>query len=296
MIARCEVFLQNRRQLVDAYLDKITGGESLSDINKAVRYSLLAGGKRLRPLLLMAAAEAAGSDSARFLPVACGLEMIHAYSLIHDDLPAMDDDDYRRGRLSCHKVFGEAKAILAGDALLTRAFEVMLGQGGVPPDVLVKAVKEIAFCAGAEGMVGGQTIDIEAERVADRIVSVKELQEMHMAKTGALFRAAVFAGAMLAGASDARLTALEDYAGNFGLAFQITDDILDVTGDPAAMGKKAGSDARKNKITYVSAFGLGRAKELAREHIGKAVLALSPFGAQADYLRFLAESMLERKN
>ncbi|MDR2005969.1 MAG: polyprenyl synthetase family protein [Acidaminococcales bacterium] len=296
MNTRCEDFFPSRRRLVDEYLAEVTGGESLSDITEAVRYSLLAGGKRLRPLLLMAAAEAAGADSARFLPVACGLEMIHAYSLIHDDLPAMDDDDYRRGRLACHKVFGEAKAILAGDALLAWAFEVMLGQGGVPQDVLVKTVKEIAFCAGPEGMVGGQTIDIEAEQTAGKNLSLEELQKMHRAKTGALFRAAVLAGGMLAGAPDGQLAALKDYAGNFGLAFQITDDILDVTGDPAAMGKKAGSDARKNKITYVSAFGLEQAEKLARAHVGKAVLALAVFDGEAGYLRFLAENLIARKN
>ena len=245
----CQDFFQTRRQLVDEYLDKISGGESLSDINVAARYSLLSGGKRLRPLLLLAAAEAVGADSSSFLPVACGLEMIHAYSLIHDDLPAMDDDDYRRGRLTCHKVFGEAKAILAGDALLTWSFEVMLRQVGVPYDILVKTVRQIAFYAGVNGMVGGQTLDVEAEQTAGNFFSLEDLKKMHTAKTGALFKAAVLSGGLLANASDRQLAALEDYAGNFGLAFQITDDILDVTGDLALMGKSAGSDARKDKIT-----------------------------------------------
>jgi geranylgeranyl diphosphate synthase type II len=294
MKGRCEEFFQHRRRLVDEYLDKATGGESLSDINKAARYSLLSGGKRLRPLLLMASAEAVGTDSASFLPVACGLEMIHAYSLIHDDLPAMDDDDYRRGRPSCHKAFGEAKAILAGDALLTWAFEVMLGQGGVPYELLVKTVRQIASCAGAEGMVGGQTLDVGSGQAA-KILSIEDLKKMHMAKTGALFRAAVLAGGLLSGASDGQLSALEDYAANFGLAFQITDDILDVVGDAAVMGKKSGSDARKEKITYVSAYGLEKAGELAREHVGGAVCALSLLPGDTDCLRFLAESLIGRE-
>lgn len=279
--------------LVEEYLDKIMPlDKGISDIDEAMRYSLMAGGKRLRPMLVMAAAEAVGVAGKNFLPVACGLEMIHTYSLVHDDLPAMDDDDYRRGRLTNHKVFGEAKAILAGDALLTKAFEVMLSQEGVEPSILLDVVRRIAVCAGSNGMVGGQVIDLEAENNA---ISFERLQTMHMAKTGALFKAALFAGARLAGATEKQVVALSEYATNFGLAFQITDDILDVEGDSKEMGKTAGSDVRKEKSTYVSVHTLDGAKNLAKEHVEKAIMSLQIFGSKAENLKWLGQELIQRK-
>ena len=286
-------FLFDLRKLVDEELDRlITLETGVSDINEAVRYSLLAGGKRIRPLLLMAAAQAVGVCGAKFLPVACGLEMIHTYSLVHDDLPAMDDDDYRRGRLTNHKVYGEAKAILAGDALLTKAFEVMLSQDNVDSKVLVEIVRNIAIYAGDRGMVGGQTIDLEAEK---NIISMDVLKKMHMAKTGALFKAAVISGGKLARADEKQLEALTLYAENYGLAFQITDDILDITGDAGEMGKNPGSDERKQKYTYISAYGLAQAQKMAEQHVAEAVEQISIFGEQAACLQYLVEMLIDRK-
>ena len=288
-----ETYFAENQKLVEKYLEEIMPADKgISDIDEAMRYSLLAGGKRLRPMLVMAAAEAVGVAGKNFLPVACGLEMIHTYSLVHDDLPAMDDDDYRRGRLTNHKVFGEGKAILAGDGLLTKAFEVMLSQQGVEASILVEVVKEIAVCAGSNGMIGGQVIDLAAENSE---ISFERLQTMHMAKTGALFKAALFAGARLAGGTDKEVAALADYAKHFGLAFQITDDILDVEGDATEMGKAAGSDVKKEKSTYVSVHTLDGAKKLAQEHVEKAILALEPFGAKADSLKWLVEQLVQRK-
>ena len=286
-------FLDNSRNLIEKKLDEVmplhTG---VSDINDAARYSLLAGGKRVRPLLMIASAQAVGVEGTKFLPVACGLEMIHTYSLVHDDLPAMDDDDYRRGRLTNHKVYGEAKAILAGDALLTKAFEVMLGQEEVAAQVLIEVVKDIAVYAGDTGMIGGQTIDLEAEK---NIISMDTLKKMHMAKTGALFKAAVVSGGKLAGADNTQLQALEVYAENYGLAFQITDDILDVTGDAEQMGKTPGSDERKQKYTYVSAYGLEKAQQMAQQHVNEAVSQISIFGENSVYLKNLVQMLIARK-
>lgn len=286
-------YLEKAKCLVENELARLVPEEGISDINEAVRYSLLAGGKRVRPLLLMAAAEAMGQKGEKFLPVACGLEMIHTYSLVHDDLPAMDDDDYRRGRLTNHKVYGEAKAILAGDALLTKAFAVMLEQQDVDAAILVKTVRDIAVWAGDEGMVGGQVIDLEAET---NIISMDMLKQMHMAKTGALFKAAVISGGRLAGADEKQLAAFEAYAENFGLAFQITDDILDVTGDAEQMGKTPGSDERKQKFTYVSAYGLEKAQAMAQGHVDEAIRRISIFGEQAVYLKVLVEMLIARKS
>ena len=234
----------------------------LAQVMESMRYSLFAGGKRLRPILLMAAADAVGADGQRFLQSACALEMIHTYSLIHDDLPAMDDDDYRRGRLTNHKVFGEGMAILAGDGLLTLAFETLLSQPGVTPDVLVRVTREVAQAAGPAGMVGGQAIDLGSEG-QQPLPEVMKL--MHRLKTGALFRASLRAGAMLGGGSDEDVQGLTDYAEQFGLAFQITDDILDVTGTEATLGKPIGSDEKNNKATYVSVYSLSEARRMAQE-------------------------------
>ena len=268
-------------------------GEIAPTIFDSMRYSLFAGGKRLRPVLLLAAADAVGADGNKFLNVACGLEMIHTYSLIHDDLPAMDNDDYRRGKLTNHKVYGEGIAVLAGDSLLTYAFETMLSQEGVDPMTLLKVVKEIASAAGPEGMVGGQVIDMESEGKA---VSFDTLQQMHRAKTGALFRAAVRAGAILGGASEEEIEALTVYAEKFGLAFQITDDILDVIGTAEAIGKPVGSDLKNNKSTYVTLHSVEIAQQMAKETVADAVDALAMFGKRGAVLKDLVEYLLKRES
>ena len=261
---------------------------------ESMRYSLFAGGKRLRPVLLMAAADAVGGEGRRYLRVACALEMIHTYSLIHDDLPAMDNDDYRRGKLTNHKVFGEGMAILAGDGLLTAAFEQMLLQEEVDAACLTQVVREIAAAAGPAGMVGGQAVDLAASGQAQPL-NQEELRFMHRAKTGALFRAALRGGGLLAGATQEQLAALTVYAEEFGLAFQITDDILDVTGDEATIGKPVGSDERNEKETYVSLYSLDGARRMAEESVQRAVTAIEIFGAEADVLRSLATYLVSRE-
>lgn len=260
---------------------------------ESMKYSLTAGGKRLRPILLMAAADAVGAVGTDYIHIACALEMIHTYSLIHDDLPAMDNDDYRRGKPTNHKVYGDGMAILAGDALLTQAFEVILRQNNVKPEVLLQVVREVAMGAGPNGMVGGQSIDLEAEG-KKQALNIKDLQKMHSAKTGALFRAAIRSGALVAGASSEQLTALTQYADCFGLAFQITDDILDVVGDEAVIGKPIGSDERNEKSTYVTLTSLEEAKKMAADTVEKAVKSLEIFGDRAVFLRELVEYLLHR--
>lgn len=257
---------------------------------QAMEYSLLSGGKRLRPILLMAAADAISNEGEKFLPVACAVEMIHTYSLIHDDLPAMDNDDYRRGKLTNHKVFGDAIAILAGDALLTLAFEVMTRQE-TSPQTLIKVIREISTAAGIGGMAGGQAVDIQSE---GKKLNLRTLRKMHLAKTGALFCAAIRSGAILAGASDEKLNALTKYAENFGLAFQITDDILDATGNIESLGKPVGSDKRNNKSTYVTLMAPDEARILAELTVETAVDNLKIFGDEADFLRELVEFLIKR--
>ena len=282
-----------RIKLIEAALLKELGAETALVTRQAesMEYSLMAGGKRLRPILVMAAADAVGARGTDFVQAACGIEMIHTYSLIHDDLPAMDNDDYRRGKLTNHKVFGEALAILAGDALLTQAFEVILRQQGVPAQVLLEVLREMSIAAGPNGMVGGQVIDMLSE---GKRISMEELRKMHMGKTGALFRAAIRSGAILGGASEAQLAALTTYADCFGLAFQITDDILDVAGDEAVIGKPVGSDERNEKSTYVTLTSLDEAKKLAADTVQQALEALEIFGDEAKFLRDLVKMLLER--
>ncbi len=261
-------------------------------LSASMRYSLLAGGKRLRPVLLMAAADAVGAKGTDFVTTGCAIEMIHTYSLIHDDLPAMDNDDYRRGRKTNHKVYGDGMAVLAGDALLTLAFEVILRQEGVSNDTLVRVVREMSTAAGASGMVGGQALDLVSE---GKKIDLKTLRAMHMGKTGALFRASIRSGAILGGASKGQLLALTDYAEHFGLAFQITDDILDVTGDETLIGKPVGSDVRNDKSTYVTLTSLKRARELASDAVQNALRSLDSFGKKADFLRDLVSYLVNRE-
>lgn len=286
-------YYNNQRKLIDSFLENRLAKKGISKIDDAMAYSLLAGGKRIRPVLLMATAEALGVKGYNYLPVACGLEMIHTYSLIHDDLPCMDDDDYRRGRLTNHKVFGEAMAVLAGDGLLTLAFEVMLEQKNVDPRVLIETVREMAMCAGNFGMVGGQGLDLENE---GKSISAEELRKMHAGKTGALFIAAVRGGAHLAGANEQELLALTKFADLLGLAFQITDDILDVEGTTEDLGKPVGSDEKNHKSTYVSLYGLEAAKALAEKTVAEALECLEMFGENAEALREITRLMCSRKN
>ena len=286
-------FWKNRSALVEKnLLIELKKNPALEEkLSKAMEYSLMSGGKRLRPVLLMAAADAVNSNGEKFLTVATAVEMIHTYSLIHDDLPAMDNSDYRRGKLTNHKVFGEAMAILAGDALLTLAFEVIARQKNVKYPVLLEVATELAKAAGASGMVGGQSIDLESE---DKKIDLATLRKMHMGKTGALFRASIRSGALLAKASNKKLDALTTYAENFGLAFQITDDILDVEGDEKTTGKPH-SDERNKKSTYVTLTSLEEAKKLADEAIQNAVDALKDFGAEADFLRDIVKYLIQRE-
>ena len=266
-------------------------------LHKAMRYSTIGAGKRLRALLAVAACQMVGGSEFSSLEAACyrfaaAVEMLHAYTLVHDDLPCMDDDDYRRGKLSNHKVFGEGLAVLAGDALLTESFALLmqLVDLAIPADVTVKVTKELALAAGSRGLIGGQAVDLASE---GQLVDAEVLRYIHTHKTGALFRAVLRGGALLAGASDTELEAVTTYAEHFGLCFQITDDILDVIGDEAKLGKRVGSDLESNKATYVSLHGLKRAKEMAKETAQAAHGAIQIFGDNR-VLRELADYVVAR--
>ena len=279
--------------VIDDALDKLIPLESelAPIIYESMRYSIFAGGKRLRPLLLMAAVEALGKQGENYLNIACGMEMIHTYSLIHDDLPAMDNDDYRRGKLTNHKVYDEAIAILAGDALLTLSFEVMLAQKDVQPQTLVAVVAEIAKAAGPSGMVGGQVLDMQSE---GQNIPLEKLQLMHNAKTGALFTAAIKAGGMIAGANPKQLEMLVQFSKFYGLAFQITDDILDAVGEQEKIGKPVGSDEKNNKATFVTLYSVEEAKKMAQVAVNNAIECLADFGDNAKLLKNFAEKLLVR--
>ncbi len=287
-------YMQKKIELINQELDSIYSKDTAlnATLAKSMNYSLMAGGKRLRPILIMAAADAVGADGEKFLHLATSIEMIHTYSLIHDDLPAMDNDDYRRGKLTNHKVFGDGIAILAGDALLTMAFEVIADSPNIDTEKKLKVIKEMSSAAGAEGMVGGQVIDLESE---GKHIDMDTLRKMHSAKTGALFCAAIRSGAILGGATDKQLADLTQYARCFGLAFQITDDILDVTGDEASIGKPVGSDEKNHKSTYVTLGSLQSAQELAQKAVNEAKKALADFGTEADFLRELVDYLISRK-
>jgi geranylgeranyl diphosphate synthase type II len=273
-------YLEAARLRVEAALADSLGPERPESLREAMRYSLLAGGKRLRPILCLAACELAGSDSELAMPTGIALEMIHTMSLIHDDLPAMDNDDLRRGRPTNHKVYGEAKAILAGDALLTRAFEmVALRSPGVPAERLLAVVGELSLAAGAPGLVGGQVVDLECE---GKDVDLDTLEYIHLHKTGALLRACVLSGALVGGASEALQAALVSYARGIGLAFQIIDDILDVTASSEVLGKTAGKDLTADKTTYPKLLGLEQSRLRAASLVAEAKQALDPWGDGAD--------------
>ncbi|MEO7970764.1 MAG: polyprenyl synthetase family protein [bacterium] len=288
-------FLAQARTLVDRHLELILPAESVSptNIHAAIRWSVFAGGKRFRPALLLAVGETFGAPRESLIASACALEMIHTYSLVHDDLPSMDDDDLRRGRPTCHVRFGEATAILAGDALLTLAFRTVAEDEKLPAAKRVLLISEIAGAAGTpEGMVAGQAYDLEAEA---RTVAAEELEKIHRLKTGALITAAARCGAIIADASPAELTAVTDYASQLGLLFQITDDLLDVTATAEAIGKTPGKDARSRKATYPALHGIeDTRKHLARTHAA-ACKPLSNIEPSTDLLQAIADFILQRE-
>jgi geranylgeranyl diphosphate synthase type II len=289
--------LDERRALVEAGLKRFlpAGSTMPSELHQAMHYSLFAGGKRLRPTLTIAAAEAVGGRAADVLPVACAFECIHTYSLIHDDLPAMDDDDLRRGRPTCHTVFGQAMAILAGDALLTEAFALLANPAFVAhldPALLRTVTYEIALAAGSQGMVGGQAVDILSEGKA---IDAALLHYIHTHKTGALILCALRAGAHLGGATAAALDAITGYGTAVGLAFQIADDILDIEGEEAARGKRIGGDQSRGKATYPALVGLEEAKREAQRLAQEAFDALVSLNHHADPLREIARFIVARK-
>lgn len=289
-------YLRERVAEVDAALDRWLPREEVLPprLHQAMRYSVFAGGKRLRPVLIIAACEAVGGDPARVMHVACAMEMLHTYSLIHDDLPAMDDDDFRRGRPTNHKVYGEAQAILAGDALLTEAFRLLAdpeANHGLDPAVTLAVIETIARCAGSQGMVGGQVVDMESE---GQPIDYPTLQYIHTRKTGALFLASIQAGARLGGGSATQLAALTRFGESAGLAFQIADDILDIVGDQQELGKDVGSDQARGKATYPALLGLSEARRRAEELRDLAITALEPLGTPAEPLRALARYIIDR--
>jgi geranylgeranyl diphosphate synthase type II len=287
--------LREYQQQVDAELDRLVPSETAppETIHRAMRYSLFAGGKRIRPILCLEAARAVGGASPCVVAAACSLELIHTYSLIHDDLPALDNDDYRRGKLTNHKVFGDAMAILAGDALLTLAFEV-LADLDLAAEQKMRLVAELATAAGTVGgMIGGQVADLEGEgKPPDAML----LETIHRAKTGALLRASLRLGAICAAATEAQYEALSCYGEHIGLAFQIVDDILDVEESSQALGKTAGKDAQQHKITFPAVYGLDASRRMAEEECVRAHQALTPFESRAAGLDELADLIVRRKS
>lgn len=289
-------FLLERSRQIDEALDTLlpASDQRPQSIHQAMRYSVFAGGKRLRPALCLEAGRATGADEGELIGIACAIEMIHTYSLVHDDLPALDNDDLRRGQPTVHKKFGEALAILAGDALLTRAFQILssVEANHTRYEKRLRAMREIAGAVGTvDGMIGGQVADVEAE---GEVVSLDLLQYIHSSKTGALIRASVRAGAVMGEASESRIEALTAYGSKIGLAFQIVDDILDRVSSREVLGKTPGKDRSKKKATYPALFGLDSSWRRARELVSEAVTQLQDFGEEAGHLRELARFCVER--
>lgn len=288
-------YLKERQVQVEAALDRSLPVVYPEKIYEAMRYSLMAGGKRLRPILCLATCELLGGTIEMAMPTACALEMIHTMSLIHDDLPAMDNDDYRRGKLTNHKVYGEDVAILAGDGLLAYSFEhVAVATQNVPADQVLRVVAMLGRAVGAAGLVGGQVVDLECEGKPD--VSLDTLNFIHNHKTAALLEAAVVSGGLLAGASETELQQLSRYAQNIGLAFQIIDDILDITATQEELGKTAGKDLQAQKATYPSIWGLDESRRQAQQLVDEAKAELTSFGDRAIPLQALAEFITARKH
>ena len=292
-----KAYLKEKKELIDSFLKEYFSSPSTPSIlGESITYSLFAGGKRIRPILCLAAYEACDGDSEDILPFASSIELIHTYSLIHDDLPAMDNDDLRRGKPTNHKVFGEGMAILAGDGLLTEAFYMMsnsLSNRNIKNTALIRAIKEIAFVSGIHGMVGGQAQDLIAENSEP---DKETLSFIHKHKTGALISGSLRAGAILANCTKPSLSAITRYGENIGLAFQVIDDILDIEGDTAELGKTAGSDERKKKMTYPALYGIEESREKAGELISEAIFAIKDFSGKSEPLWEIARYFLERKN
>jgi geranylgeranyl diphosphate synthase type II len=288
-------YLAKRKEAIEVALDSAVPVIYPEKIYEAMRYSLLAGGKRLRPILCLASCELAGGTTSMAMPTACALEMIHTMSLIHDDLPAMDNDDYRRGKLTNHKVYGEDIAILAGDGLLTYAFEFIATKTeNVPPQQVLQTIAYLSRAAGAGGLIGGQVVDVESEGKTD--VSLETLNYIHAHKTGALLEACVVCGAILASASEADLQRLSRFAKNIGLAFQIVDDILDITATQEELGKTAGKDVQAGKVTFPSLWGIEESRRQASQLVAEAKDQLAVFGSKALPLLAIADYITSRSN
>jgi geranylgeranyl diphosphate synthase, type II len=287
-------YLISRQKMVEDALQAYLPKPSVKPktIHKAMRYSIFAGGKRLRPILCLAVAECCGGEAAAALPLACAVECIHTYSLIHDDLPCMDNDDLRRGMPTSHKVFGEAIAVLTGDALLTFAFELAAQVPGWPRYSLKDVIRELAIASGSRSLIAGQVLDLESE---GKRVSLPLLRFIHESKTAALLRATIRLGAMSANATPARLHSLSDFGMALGLAFQVIDDILDVTQSSETLGKSAGKDLASEKATYPSVIGLEASRKVARKLTEEAHRSLKPFGRKAEILHGLADYLLDRE-
>ncbi|MBI4844018.1 MAG: polyprenyl synthetase family protein [Nitrospirae bacterium] len=290
-------YLKNKKEAVDSFLESYASSKNNRDgypkeLINAMSYSLLAGGKRIRPILTLASCEAVGRASDSIIPIAASLELIHTYSLIHDDLPSMDNDDFRRNKPTTHIVFGEATAILAGDALLTEAFSI-ISNSKAEPAVLIDVIRELTHACGPDGMVGGQSVDILLE---GKRAEKEDIMYIHTHKTGALINASVRIGAIMAGAAKSQFEPLSLYGENVGLAFQVIDDILDITGTTEELGKPAGSDNVNEKNTYPSVFGIEESRKIAEALISNALKALEGFDGKADPLREIARYIISRRN
>ncbi|MBI4379072.1 MAG: polyprenyl synthetase family protein [Nitrospinae bacterium] len=290
-------YLGEMKTLIDNTLDRYIPADTVypPDIYKSIRYSLFAGGKRLRPILVIASAETVGGNREDVLPFACAIEMIHTYTLIHDDLPALDNDDLRRGKPTNHKEFGEAIAILAGDALLTMAFQIMSEPSAFSlksSTLILKSIHEIAKAVGVSGTIGGQVVDIQA---TGKKLDIPTLEYIHTHKTGEMILSAVRVGAILSGCEDDELHALTCYGENIGLAFQVMDDILDVEGESEIMGKTRGSDEKMRKVTYPSVFGLSESKKIASRLIENSIQSMEMFGERGEILKDISEYIIARR-
>ena len=286
--------MEESKKLVDSFLERLLPGrdESPSTIHKAMRHSVFAGGKRVRPILVLASGQSLDGDKDVLLQLGAAIEMMHTYSLIHDDLPALDNDDLRRGQPTCHKVFGEAIAILAGDALMTRCYQVLADLPNIQDSAKIRIVSEIAFATGTvDGMIGGQVVDLESE---GKPIDAQILEYIHHSKTGALLTACVRCGAIAAGAKPSELNMLSEFGSKIGLVFQIVDDILDVTSSSETLGKTAGKDEKVKKATYPALYGIEASRKKARELAGDALKCIESFGEQANALRSLAQFIVSR--
>jgi len=289
-----KAYISESKKLVDECLERLLPAESEepSTIHKAMRYSVFAGGKRVRPILVLASGESLAGDRDILLNIGAGIEMMHTYSLIHDDLPALDNDDLRRGLPTCHKVFGEAMAILAGDALMTRCYQIVADLPGLSDSIRIGIFREIAAATGTiNGMIGGQVVDLESE---GKPVSAQVLEYIHYSKTGALLKACIRCGALAAGAHNRELQALTEFGNKIGLVFQIVDDILDVTSSSEVLGKTAGKDAKVKKATYPALYGIEASRQKARELVASAQEDIRDLGERAQVLRSLSQFIVSR--